>query len=164
MVTGCGTIPAPKSSRSTLSIHHRLRGLCQLWQVCCRIDGRHCGSVFYTWTEWSLYLRPELQAASPVLMWWAKRTQLAFLEGVRRSIWSRIWWSTTLATRNMLSCYILCHIDTHYYVLLLVMTHYVRDVYVITSLLHSITVVIFACYCMLIQNLLLHCYYILLHC
>ena len=44
------------------------------------------------------------------------------------------------------------------------MTHYVRDVYVITSLLHIITVVIFACYCMLIQNLLLHCYYILLHC
>ena len=44
------------------------------------------------------------------------------------------------------------------------MTHYVTDVYVITSLLHIITVVIFACYCMLIQNLLLHCYYILLHC
>ena len=44
------------------------------------------------------------------------------------------------------------------------MTHYVSDVYIITSLLHIITVVIFACYCMLIQNLLLHCYYILLHC
>ena len=47
---------------------------------------------------------------------------------------------------------------------MLVMTHYVSDVYIITSLLHIITVVIFACYCMLIQNLLLHCYYILLHC
>ena len=32
------------------------------------------------------------------------------------------------------------------------MTHYVSDVYIITSLLHIITVVIFACYCMLIQN------------
>ena len=74
--------------------------------------------VFYTWTEWSLYLLPELQAASPVLTWWAKRTQLAFLKGVQISIWSSIWWSTTLATRNMLSCYILCHIDTHYYILL----------------------------------------------
>ena len=44
------------------------------------------------------------------------------------------------------------------------MTHYVGDEYIITSLLHIITVVIFACYCMLIQNLLLHCYYIFLHC
>ena len=38
------------------------------------------------------------------------------------------------------------------------MTHYVGDVYRITSLLHINTVVIFACYCMLLQNLLLHNY------
>ena len=44
------------------------------------------------------------------------------------------------------------------------MTHYVSDVYIITSLFHIITIVIFACHCMLIQNLLLHCYYIFLHC
>ena len=44
------------------------------------------------------------------------------------------------------------------------MTHYVGDVYIITSLLHINTVVIFACYCMLLQNLLLQCYYIFLHC
>ena len=43
---------------------------------------------------------PELQAASPVLTWWAKRTQLAFLEGVRRSIRSRICCSTTLASET----------------------------------------------------------------
>ena len=44
------------------------------------------------------------------------------------------------------------------------MTHYVGDEYIITSLLHIITVVIFACYCMLLQNRLLQCYYIFLHC
>ena len=106
-----------KSSRSTLGIHHRLLDLCQPWRVWYRIDGRHCCSVPCTWTEWSLYLLPKLQAASPVLTWWAKRTQFAFLEGVCRSIWSRIWWSTTLARCNRLICYILCHINTHYYVL-----------------------------------------------
>ena len=44
------------------------------------------------------------------------------------------------------------------------MTHYVADVYIITPLLHINTVVIFACYCMLLQNLLLQSYYIFLHC
>ena len=44
------------------------------------------------------------------------------------------------------------------------MTHYVSDVYIITSLLLIITNGIFACYCILLQNLLLHCYYIFLHC
>ena len=60
---------------------------------------------------------PNYRQPLPVLTWWAKRTQFAFLEGVCRSIWSSIWWSTTLARCNRLNCYILCHINTHYYVL-----------------------------------------------
>ena len=69
MVTGRGTIPAPKRSRSKLGIHPRLQDSCQPWRGCCRIDGRRCGTVSYTWTEWSLYLLPELQAP-PEWQYW----------------------------------------------------------------------------------------------
>jgi hypothetical protein len=114
------TSPEPRNWQSTWDIRQQPLRWCLHLQGCGRSDGRHFDSRRDSWTGWSPYLWPELQAAFLGSRWLAKRTQPPSPEGSRIWVWSRTWWSTTLFNQKQgQSNFVI----THYYILWHIITY-----------------------------------------